>query len=269
MNRETDIKLVVENKELSVKDKIERILSIQDSVEADSVEYYKLGCTVFETIRTLLLNDNYEECHLDDLLMCDCLLAEAYWHTSKGWCIAPLAQEIYDKLVGLFVKDAEKLQAYSQVIARICYCLQGTGHPRLMMKLLVLRIGYEKLLPEPDREELEAMAEKMLNLSLLTQCDTWYKVVETDILDLLSSDKIDAIKRAPADGLLKVDPVEYTELWEKVIDEVEAKVNEELADEPKRMGHCFTYWTTKARVLRDYGIEWKSPSLMNPRVVFD
>ena len=53
MNRETDIKLVVENKELSVKDKIERILSIQDSVEADSVEYYKLGCTVFETISTI------------------------------------------------------------------------------------------------------------------------------------------------------------------------------------------------------------------------
>ena len=71
----------------------------------------------------MLLNDNYEECHRDDLLMCDCLLAEAYWHTSKGWCIAPLAQEIYDKLVGLFVKDAEKLQAYSQVIARICLLL--------------------------------------------------------------------------------------------------------------------------------------------------
>lgn len=69
--------------------------------------------------------------------------------------------------------------------------------------------------------------------------------------------------------MLKFDPVERTERWEEVIYEVEKECAEILKDESKGMGFCFAYWSTKSAVLSKYGIEWRSPSSMNPRVHFD
>lgn len=68
---------------------------------------------------------------------------------------------------------------------------------------------------------------------------------------------------------LKFDPVERSEKWEKVIYDVELECAELLKDEPRGMGFCFSYWSTKAAVLAKHGITWKSPSAMNPRVMFD
>ena len=70
-------------------------------------------------------------------------------------------------------------------------------------------------------------------------------------------------------GMLKVDPVQATPEWEKVIYEVEKEVDEELKDEPRGMGFCFGYWSAKRAALARRGIEWRSPSEMNPRVIFD
>lgn len=70
-------------------------------------------------------------------------------------------------------------------------------------------------------------------------------------------------------GTLKVDPVQATPEWEKVIYEVEKEIDEDLKDEPRGMGFCFGYWSAKKVALARRGIEWKSPSAMNPRVMFD
>lgn len=68
---------------------------------------------------------------------------------------------------------------------------------------------------------------------------------------------------------LKFDPVEMTPEWEDNIYEVEAECHRKLKDEPRGMGFCFGYWSTKRAVLAERGIEWHSPSAMNPRVMFD
>lgn len=70
-------------------------------------------------------------------------------------------------------------------------------------------------------------------------------------------------------GMLKVDPVQATPEWENVIYDVEKKVDEQLKDEPRGMGFCFSYWSAKRAELARRGIDWKSPSAMNPRVMFD
>ena len=70
-------------------------------------------------------------------------------------------------------------------------------------------------------------------------------------------------------GMLKVDPVQATPEWEDVIYEVEKEVAEELKAEPRGMGFCFNYWSAKRAALARRGIEWRSPSAMNPRVMFD
>ena len=68
---------------------------------------------------------------------------------------------------------------------------------------------------------------------------------------------------------LKFDPVERSEKWEKCIYEVEKECSHALRNEPKGMGFCFSYWSTKKAALAKRGIDWRSPSVMNPRVMFD
>ncbi len=68
---------------------------------------------------------------------------------------------------------------------------------------------------------------------------------------------------------LHFDPIERTERWEKVIYDVLEECDRRMKGEIQRMGYCFTYWSTMAEVLGEYGIPWRSPSLMNPRVMFD
>ena len=70
--------------------------------------------------------------------------------------------------------------------------------------------------------------------------------------------------------MLKHDPVEWTARWEEVIDEVDKIVDSRLEEHPRGMGFCHACWHERAAVLSEqFGIEWRSPARMNPRVLFD
>ncbi len=69
---------------------------------------------------------------------------------------------------------------------------------------------------------------------------------------------------------LKYDPVEDTPEYKAIEEQVEREILEELGDEPQGyMGFCHRYWSVKRYVLARHGIEWRSPAMMNPRVLFD
>ncbi len=68
---------------------------------------------------------------------------------------------------------------------------------------------------------------------------------------------------------LKADPVERTPQWEENYYEVEKECDRRLGDTPRGMGFCFSYWSTLRQVLAERGINWKSPSQLNPGVMFD
>lgn len=69
---------------------------------------------------------------------------------------------------------------------------------------------------------------------------------------------------------LKSDPVEWTARWEEVIDDAEREAFADLEDSPRGMGFYYSYWSALGAVLLEkYGIEWRSPSVMNRGVMFD
>lgn len=68
---------------------------------------------------------------------------------------------------------------------------------------------------------------------------------------------------------LQFDPVERSERWEEVIYDVEKEVAQRLNYDEWHMGFCYRYWSVKEDVLADMGLEWHSPSAMNPDVMFD
>ena len=69
--------------------------------------------------------------------------------------------------------------------------------------------------------------------------------------------------------MLNYDPIEDTPEFQAIKDELEKKIIAKIG-ENSGMGYCYLYWGTKRDILKkDYGIEWKSPAVLNPRVRFD
>ena len=66
---------------------------------------------------------------------------------------------------------------------------------------------------------------------------------------------------------LKADPVEMSEKYLSVIDKIEEKIEKNRTI--YGMGSCFEVWNLKEEFLAEEGISWKSPALLNPRVMFD
>lgn len=68
---------------------------------------------------------------------------------------------------------------------------------------------------------------------------------------------------------LDFDPVERTARYEEILPEVEEKAAALCRGQRRGFGFCYFYWERKTEVLREYGIEWESPAMMNPEVMFD
>ena len=169
------------------------------------------------------------------------------------WEIASLARELlvlgrqleqYDHVVSTLYTAADRmLNAVSE-------------HPRLKAELLRFKIevlergcevsGHESSLVDDLNDELEALEHNIA---------------------LADAGKPEAITQT---GHLKHDPIEWTARWEEIIADAARTVFDALADTPRGMGFCHAYWHTRAEVLRrDYGLKWRSPAVMNPRVLFD
>ena len=66
---------------------------------------------------------------------------------------------------------------------------------------------------------------------------------------------------------LQHDPVEMTEEYLSVVDEVEKLVEENR--QTHGLGSCHEVWGLTRRFLAERGIPWRSPAIMNPGVLFD
>jgi hypothetical protein len=72
------------------------------------------------------------------------------------------------------------------------------------------------------------------------------------------------------DSWFKHDPIEDDPKFKSIIEAAGREAEAELANEPKGIGYCHDYWSTKKRILKEkYGVDWKSPAEMNPGVLFD
>ena len=96
-------------------------------------------------------------------------------------------------------------------------------------------------------------------------CEDVYELVK----GLLPIETIDSLfnERKKSRRSLKHDPVEMSEEYLNVIDEVEEKVDQNRTI--YGLGACHEIWHLKFQYLLEKGIVWSSPSMLNPRVRFD
>jgi len=71
---------------------------------------------------------------------------------------------------------------------------------------------------------------------------------------------------------MKKDPIEDDVKFKAIVEHVNEIVDKKLENHPWRngMGYCHVFWETKKQVLKDdYNIIWRTPSEMNPEIMFD
>lgn len=182
-------------------------------------------------------------------------LVDEMRHNSQDmrmWKNIPLAQEFMQLLRKLDDSD-ETPMGKALACNAICEQLPEYDVPRLVLEILCL----ERQLVE------QAADEEGLTLD----------EVDAEIQRL--SDYIDTDRVSPEIFMkrhhrhLNFDPVERTQLWEDVYYEAEQECDRRLGDTPRGMGFCFAHWSTFRQVLAKRGIRWRSPSEMNPHVLFD
>lgn len=199
------------------------------------------------TIKLKTMTDKEIREALDRILQLYEEMVNNYKELGEYWRNIRIGKEIFEIMQMLpkvvydeFDTPAEKASIISAVMSQMI----ETKSPRLCLEMA----QYIKELDPDDKDNIETI--QQLNDFIdpsLTMEEYCAKYTKT----------------------LKFDPIERTEKWEEVIYEVEKECAEILKDEPKGMGFCFSYWSTMAAVLKKHGIDWKSPSLMNPQVMFD
>lgn len=152
---------------------------------------------------------------------------------------------------------------------------------------LIIAEAYKKM----GRSSLAASAyEKVLDIALKLKIKNRLRDIFFEILrsrnHFIDDDCVEIYKKVKDSGLLdnkvlekvyqermsrrrnlKADPVEMSEEYLAVIDEVEEKIKKNRKH--FGMGSCYEYWNLKEEYLLEKGIRWKSPHIMNPRVMFD
>ena len=181
----------------------------------------------------------------------DVLVAED--SIDRIWEITPLAKEFLDIAHYLAGYD-HMLDNLNKAAERMANCI--VNHPSLKLHILQFRLSVLRRIEAHCGHDL-SVAEDVSHLISFYSRN----------IDRADRGELDAIEQ---EGTLRHDPVEWTAAYESNIDQAEQMIAERLGDVPRGMGFCHAYWATKAQVLREeFDIEWRSPSQMNPNVLFD
>lgn len=118
---------------------------------------------------------------------------------------------------------------------------------------------------DKDFDEMLYLILRDRNYYVDDDCDDVRIVVDKLLPKENIEKRFNAIKQRPRS--LKHDPVEMSEKYLAVIDEIEEKIDQNRT--LYGMGSCHEIWALKCEYLLEKGIDWKSPQVLNPRVMFD
>jgi len=241
--------------QLEVKDDKERL--------CNDVDYYDCMIRMIEDEDTERVEDLAR-------LQLYALLAETYVELEDFCLIHKLAQEVLE----MIRHEDVAWEAMAETLPRIIDAVSETVYHHAEYELLLIYI-LMAFKTGNLTDEFKGRVRKWMKLHLLLEESDWLdfrltKELERAMADMFTQTELFKIMLDPKIGHLRTDPVEYSWEWEKIYYDVEAELDRALANVPRQMGFCFQYWAMKRELLMEkYGIDWRSPSQMNPRVMFD
>lgn len=166
--------------------------------------------------------------------------------------ITPMVREVI-RLAGHLGQFEHTLDAAYVATRDMADCVYE--HPRLLLQLKQTELDILEYIEAVEQHDLRITDELRDEIAEL----------EANI-EAADAGRFADIK---TESTLKSDPVEWTAEYEAVIDEAEHEAYSSLVDTPRGMGFCFAYWAEKRKALAKRGIEWSSPNILNPGVMFD
>lgn len=180
----------------------------------------------------------------------------------------------YDVLT-LLRDEMTKWEAIEETLPEIIDTIGDSAYNHALYELLLFYIRAAWRAGKLNAD-MKGRVRKFLKLRILLEDADYFDFrllpneLKEKIGELFTSQELLKIILNPEIGHLKKDPVEYTWKWEDICYDVDDKLNDRFANAPRHMGFCFKYWSAKRDLLMDeYGIDWHSPSQMNPHVIFD
>lgn len=256
----------------TIENRIERVISLHEDLDERLEKKDRLAAEAacFEALIEMLLAEHANLSNAQDLMELYALLAETYVELNDNRQVKDIAYKVRD----IIRCDEASWAILEETVPRIIDAVNDTvyNHASYDLTLMFLRKAFKEGKLDQD---LKGRARRLLKLRILLEDADGYdsffsKELQEAIAGLFTSQELMKIIIDPAIGHLKCDPVEYTYRWEDIYYRMEQKLQERFANAPRHMGFCFKYWNAKRELLKEeYGIDWKSPSQMNPRVMFD
>ncbi|MDE6013283.1 MAG: hypothetical protein K2G91_11255 [Prevotella sp.] len=225
-------------------------------------------------VYSALLDMLWQECndHSRDrtMLQLYVLLAEAYDDADNYRPMGDLANGV----LRLMRDRMTSSDIYKETIPRLASAIGNSVYNHALFEILLMYVK-SVLKDNPDDQSIKPHVKKLVKLYLLLDYNEWYeqewnKDFQKALSRFFSSEELMYIISNPRIGHLNRDPVEYTWEWERIYYDMEAELDARFQNAPRQMGLCFRIWSVKRDLLKEkYGIEWRSPAQMNPRVLFD
>lgn len=266
------IEKIAANESVDIPDRIDMALEARESIKSDDEKTnLKNDIDIFSVLIEMVKKDNDPHIYDEDLLALYSLLLDTYDQLDD---YRPMKRVAYDVLE-LIRHEMTKWEVLNETIPEILESLGNSIYNHAIYEILLFYIRAAWKSGNLD-EGMKGWARKLLKLRiLLDEADYFdFRLLPNELKDalahLFTPQELLKIILHPEIGSLKKDPVEYTWKWEDIYYDLEDKLEYRFANAPRHMGFCFKYWSTKQELLREeYGIEWRSPSLMNPHVRFD
>ena len=268
---ETRIKKIVNDSGDSIENRIDRVMCLRDELdEIGKEEEFVADAACFQALIEMLLAEHANLSNAAELLELYALLAETYVELEDYRPVKDIAYKVRD-----IIRCGEaNWEVLEETVPRIIDAVNDTVYNHASYDLTVMFL--RKALKEGKLDEnLKGRARRLLKLRILLEDvnsheSFFSRDLQEAIADLFTSQELMKIIIDPRIGHLRCDPVEYTFRWEDIYYEMERRLDERFANAPRHMGFCFRYWNAKRELLKEeYGIDWKSPARMNPRVKFD
>lgn len=270
-NYKETFKTIVSDTSKGIEERIEEILSLRKEIEL-SEEREELIADEFcySLLIQMLINENATLSNIEDLMHLYTLLAETLDELGDYSPIKDIAWEVIE----LIRINAVPWDIIKETVPRLIDAVNDTvyNHISYDLHLWLLKKAFEA---NDLNDDMKGRARHLLKLRILLEDPGRHerlldKPLQEAIARLFTPDELIKIILNPQIGHLRQDPVEFTYRWEDIYYKVEKRLDERFANAPRQMGFCFLYWNAKRELLKkEYGIDWKSPSQMNPRVMFD
>lgn len=268
---------IAQNTTLPLDDRIEEVLGLSaemasDDDEDEEARKLALECEniAYRTIIDLVRSECNDHSYDLTLMQIYTLLAETLSEQENYRHM----KDVADGVLELMRDELTSADVYKETIPRLAYALGESVYNHALYEIL-LRYIKCVLKEYPEDRSVKPQAAKVLKLQVLFRepdfCSyLWDKELQSAIANLFTPEELVKIIHDPRIGHLRKDPVEYTWEWENIFYDMEDKIEKRFANAPRHMGLCFRIWSAKQELLaEEYGIEWRSPAQMNPRVRFD